>query len=73
MTLVSLCRSMFLSEEFAARDLDNEEYIKLLYSICLGTENTDEDYNSYIETLENGGSRSEMLEIFLTSDNCILK
>ena len=36
-------------------------------------EYSDEDYNSYIETLENGGSRSEMLEIFLTSDNCILK
>lgn len=72
-TLISLCRSMFLSEEFTARNLNNEEYIKLLYSICLGTKNTDENYNSYIETLENGGNRSEMLEIFLTSDNCILK
>lgn len=72
-TVIDLCRNLFLSEEFTARELNNEGYVKLLYSICLGKGEIDENYDTYVKILENGGLRSEILDIFLQSNNCILK
>lgn len=72
-TVSDLCRGLIWSDEFTLQNISDKNYVNLLYSICWGMENPNGNYDNYIETLENGGSRSEILEMFLTSGNCILK
>lgn len=70
---VDLCRNLLLSEEFQTRNISDKNFVKLLYVVCWGMEKTDEHYDSYMKDLENGINRLELIELFLQSDNCILK
>ncbi len=56
-----------LSEEFKAKNLSDEEYIKVLYRAYLGREYDEEGLNTWLELLQSGTSRETVLRGFTNS------
>ncbi len=56
-----------LSEEFKAKNLSDEEYIKVLYRAYLGREYDEEGLNTWLELLRSGTSRETVLRGFTNS------
>ena len=56
-----------LSDEFKAKNLSDEEYIKVLYRAYLGREYDEEGLNTWLELLQSGTSRETVLRGFTNS------
>ncbi|MCM1082029.1 MAG: DUF4214 domain-containing protein [Clostridium sp.] len=56
-----------LSDEFEAKNLSDEEYIKVLYRAYLGREYDEEGLNTWLNQLASGKSREEVLRGFTNS------
>ncbi|MCM1081984.1 MAG: cellulase family glycosylhydrolase [Clostridium sp.] len=56
-----------LSPEFQAKNLNDEEYIKVLYRAYLGREYDEEGLNTWMNQLASGKSREEVLRGFTNS------
>ncbi len=56
-----------LSPEFQAKNLSDEEYIKVLYRAYLGREYDEEGLNTWLEQLQSGASRETVLRGFTNS------
>ncbi len=55
------------SDEFKARNLSSEDYIKVLYRAILNREPAIEEVNSWLSALEQGQTQQDLLNGFVTS------
>jgi len=55
------------SQEFTSLNLNNEDYVTVLYHAFFGREPDDAGFNDWVTQLENGTSRNEVLDGFLYS------
>ncbi len=68
-SVASAVISFFDSQEYKNREVDNEEFINILYQAILGREADSEGFNYWVNELEIGIiSRDNILEIFLESN-----
>ena len=58
----------FNSAEFAARDLDDEEFVGILYSVFCNREASDDEIANWVNALSNGASRTQLVKAFADSD-----
>lgn len=61
-------REMLYDVFFADVDVTDEDYVKLMYTKILGREPTKEETEMWIQDMESGLSKNEMMDIFLTSE-----
>lgn len=64
MSPVAAAESFILSPEFEAKNLNNEEYIKVLYRTFMGREYDQEGMNYWLGRINNGESRRSVLRSF---------
>lgn len=64
MTPVAAAESFILSPEFEAKNLNNEEYIKVLYRTFMGREYDQDGMNYWLGRINNGESRRTILRCF---------
>ena len=64
MTPVAAAESFILSPEFEAKNLNNEEYIKVLYRTFMGREYDQDGMNYWLGRIHNGESRRTILRCF---------
>ena len=64
MTPVAAAESFILSPEFEAKNLNNEEYIKVLYRTFMGREYDQDGMNYWLGRINNGESRRTILQCF---------
>ena len=67
MTPKSVAQSFIASEEFKNKNLDNEEYVKTLYRMFLGREAEEEGLRYWVDKLQGGTSREELVGGFSDS------
>ena len=63
----SIARGFFNSQEFIARELDNEEFVNTLYRVFFDREPDTQGFTNWINALENGATRSEVINEFAGS------
>jgi len=63
----SIARGFFNSQEFIARGLDNEEFVTILYRVFFDREPDTQGFENWINALENGATRSEVINGFTGS------
>lgn len=64
MTPVAAAESFILSPEFEAKNLNNEEYIKVLYRTFMGREYDQDGMNYWLGRINSGESRRTILRCF---------
>lgn len=64
MTPVAAAESFILSPEFESKNLNNEEYIKVLYRTFMGREYDQDGMNYWLGRINNGESRRTILRCF---------
>ena len=64
MTPVAAAESFILSPEFEAKNLSNEEYIKVLYRTFMGREYDQDGLNYWLGRINSGESRRNILRSF---------
>lgn len=64
MTPVAAAESFILSPEFEAKNLNNEEYIKVLYRTFMGREYDQDGMNYWLGRINSGESRRTILRSF---------
>ena len=64
MTPVAAAESFILSPEFESKNLNNEEYIKVLYRTFMGREYDQDGMNYWLGRINNGESRRSILRCF---------
>ena len=64
MTPVAAAESFILSPEFEAKNLNNEEYIKVLYRTFMGREYDQDGLNYWLGRINSGESRRNILRSF---------
>lgn len=64
MTPVAAAESFILSPEFEAKNLNNEEYIKVLYRTFMGREYDQDGLNYWLGRINSGESRRTILRCF---------
>lgn len=64
MTPVAAAESFILSPEFESKNLNNEEYIKVLYRTFMGREYDQEGLNYWLGRINSGESRRSILRSF---------
>lgn len=64
MTPVAAAESFILSPEFEAKNLSNEEYIKVLYRTFMGREYNQDGLNYWLGRINSGESRRTILRSF---------
>ena len=62
-----IARGFFNSQEFIARELDNEEFVNILYRVFFDREPDTQGFANWINALENGATRSEVINGFTGS------
>lgn len=67
-TAASVVDFFFASDEFNAKNLNNEEYVEILYSSIMGRECDGEGSVFWVYQLDNGMTRRRVLSDFLWSD-----
>jgi hypothetical protein len=67
-TADDIANGFFFSEEFINKNLDNDNFVDIAYQSLLGREADVAGKNSWINNLDNGMSRSDMLDGFIYSD-----
>lgn len=68
MTPEHVAQQFFFSPEFEDKGYTNEEYIKILYRTFMGREYEDAGLQYWLEALDNGKTRDEVLAGFSGSD-----
>ena len=63
----AIARGFFNSQEFIARELDNEEFVSILYRVFFDREPDTQGFANWINALENGATRSEVINGFTGS------
>lgn len=63
----AIARGFFNSQEFIARELDNEEFVTILYRVFFDREPDTQGFSNWINALENGATRSEVINEFAGS------
>ena len=63
----AIARGFFNSQEFIARELDNEEFVNILYRVFFDREPDTQGFANWINALENGATRSEVINGFTGS------
>lgn len=63
----AIARGFFNSQEFIARELDNEEFVNTLYRVFFDREPDTQGFANWINALENGATRSEVINGFTGS------
>ena len=63
----AIARGFFNSQEFIARELDNEEFVNTLYRVFFDREPDTQGFTNWINALENGATRSEVINEFAGS------
>ena len=63
----AIARGFFNSQEFIARELDNEEFVNILYRVFFDREPDTQGFTNWINALENGATRSEVINGFTGS------
>ena len=63
----AIARGFFNSQEFIARELDNEEFINILYRVFFDRDPDTQGFANWINALENGATRSEVINGFTGS------
>ena len=63
----AIARGFFNSQEFIARELDNEEFVNILYRVFFDREPDTQGFANWINALENGATRSEVINEFTGS------
>ncbi len=66
-TPIQVANYFVLSDEFKAKNLSDEEYIKVLYRAFLGREYDEEGLQTWLNLLKNGSSRETVLQGFTGS------
>lgn len=61
---VSVAELFIFSEEFESKNLDNTEYIKVLYRTFMGREFDNDGLNYWLGQLDSGKTRKDVLEAF---------
>jgi len=62
-----VARGFIFSQEFTQKDFDNETYVTILYEAFFNRPPDSLGFNSWIEAMSNGKSKSEILDGFLYS------
>lgn len=62
-----VARGFVFSDEVLSQNLDDGEYVELLYRLCMGREAEEEGYAAWCRVLANGGSREEVFWGFANS------
>lgn len=63
----AIARGFFNSQEFIARELDNEEFVNILYRVFFDREPDTQGFANWINALENGATRAEVVNGFTGS------
>jgi hypothetical protein len=66
-----VAREFILSDEFINRALDNAAYVQVLYAAFFDREPDQSGYSHWINSLNNGVNRSEVLNSFISSQEFI--
>ncbi len=66
-TASQIARAFFFSDEFIAKDTDDETFVTLLYRTLLSREPDSEGLNHWLQRLASGESRDKILEYFIYS------
>ena len=61
---VAVAKFFIISKEFEAKNLNDEEYVKVLYRTFMGREFDKEGLNYWLQRLYNGDTRETVLESF---------
>ena len=69
-TAASVVDFFFASDEFNAKNLNNEEYVEILYSSIMGRECDGEGSVFWVYQLDNGMTRRRVLSDFLWEKDC---
>ncbi|PRM86894.1 DUF4214 domain-containing protein [Aliarcobacter cryaerophilus] len=67
-TADDIANGFFFSEEFKNKNLDNDDFVEIAYEALLGREADLAGKNHWINNLDNGMSRSDILDGFIYSD-----
>jgi len=67
-TYLDVARTFFKSKEFKDRNLNNKDYLSLLYEGILNRKSDTTGFNTWISQLNSGLGRDVVLESFLASD-----
>ena len=59
--------SILMSREFTDKDLDDEEYVKVLYRAFMGREYDQAGLDAWVNALEEGAEREAVLHQFASS------
>lgn len=65
-----IIRAVFSSDEFLARNLNDNDYIEVVYQTLLGRESDISGRTAWSNAFANGVSRSSMIEEFINSSEC---
>lgn len=68
MTPEEVSKSFFISEEFDKRELNDADYVETLYQTFMGRTSDPEGRADWIDRLENGMTREQVLEGFSRSE-----
>ena len=60
--------AMFGTPSFASRNLTNEQYVKVLYQAVLDRDSDPAGLNNWVNALNNGMSRTDVMNSFLAAD-----
>ncbi len=66
-TVKDITMGFFKSEEFLNKNVSNSEFVTIAYNTLLGREPESQGYNSWINNLNNGLSRDNLLDGFINS------
>lgn len=62
-----VAKGFVFSDEVTGQNLDDGDFVKLLYRLCMGRECDEEGYMAWCRVLANGGSREEVFWGFANS------
>lgn len=62
-----IARNFMDSEEFSRRNLNNEQFLRVLYRVFFGREADQGGLNYYLGQLRNGKTRNQIIAIFINS------
>lgn len=62
-----VARGFVFSDEVIGQNLSNEDYVKLLYRLCMGREYDEAGFNAWCQVLAEGASREEVFWGFADS------